>query len=64
MTPTDTWRPVPGGDTQIRDDGQHIHVRQTRRPSVQLRFDYGEWDALIAGVRAGEFDPPTINEKD
>jgi hypothetical protein len=41
-------RGLPGGQVQLRN---------SRFPDVQVPpFTRGEWDAFIAGVRAGEFD--------
>lgn len=41
------------------DEDGLVLVRDTRRPSVILRFTDAEWTAFTAGVRAGEFDTPT-----
>jgi hypothetical protein len=38
-------------------DGEHVYVRNTRdRGGALLDFTPSEWDAFVAGVRAGEFD--------
>lgn len=35
----------------------HVLVKDTKHPAgPQLRFDASEWQAFVAGVRAGEFD--------
>jgi hypothetical protein len=35
----------------------HVLLKDTKDPAgPQLRFDASEWQAFIAGVRAGEFD--------
>lgn len=34
----------------------YARVRSTKDSSVVLEFDRGEWDAFVAGVKAGEFD--------
>jgi Domain of unknown function (DUF397) len=38
------------------DDGE-IAIRSTRAPSDVVRFTVAEWQALIAGIKAGEFNP-------
>ncbi len=32
-----------------------VTVRNSRRPDREVRFTPGEWEAFIAGVKAGEF---------
>jgi Domain of unknown function (DUF397) len=37
--------------------GGHVLLKDTKHPDgPQLRFDASEWQAFIAGIRAGEFD--------
>jgi Domain of unknown function (DUF397) len=40
---------LPGGGVAIRDSKDRSKAAHT--------FDRGEWDAFIAGAKAGEFDP-------
>lgn len=34
-----------------------FHLRDSADPENVLRFTYAEWDAFVAGVEAGEFNP-------
>jgi hypothetical protein len=34
----------------------------SKDPAVDLRFTPAEWDAFVAGVKAGEFDVPEHQE--
>lgn len=36
--------------------GDLVQVRNSQRPEVVTSFDRGEWQAFIAGAKAGEFD--------
>ncbi|SCG15537.1 protein of unknown function [Micromonospora echinofusca] len=39
--------------------GGNVEVRSSRDPQgPTIVFDAGEWDAFIAGAKAGEFDIP------
>jgi hypothetical protein len=56
-----TWRkssacPNGAACAEILDDGEHIHVRNTKDPRVVVTYDHAEWAAFVAGVRLGEFD--------
>jgi hypothetical protein len=45
-------RALPGGQ---------VEVRNSRFPDRdRLAFTPGEWEAFLAGVRAGEFDPEAL----
>jgi hypothetical protein len=39
------------------DDGE-IALRSTRAPEEVVRFTVPEWQALVAGIKAGEFGQP------
>jgi Domain of unknown function (DUF397) len=41
--------------------GGQVQVRNSRFPDREpLAFTPGEWEAFLAGVRAGEFDPQAL----
>lgn len=44
----------------IAYDGDEV-ILSTSVRSPRLRFDRGEWEAFVYGVRAGEFDPFTLS---
>lgn len=33
-----------------------VLVRDSKQPERELAFDHDEWQAFVAGVKAGEFD--------
>lgn len=39
-----------------RTGGDRVSVRHSRDESLVLEFTTAEWNAFLAGVRAGEFD--------
>lgn len=39
-----------------RDQDGTFIVRDTKMPTLQLRFTTAEWAAFVEGVKAGEFD--------
>lgn len=46
-----------GGCVDVARDGEWVVLRDTKDPGGPvLRFNRVEWDAFLAGVRAGEFD--------
>lgn len=47
-----------GNCVEVALTADGIWVRDTKdRPGPVLRFTREEWDAFLAGVRQGEFDP-------
>lgn len=40
----------------------NVAVRDTKDRTRELVFTAEEWQAFVAGVRNGEFDPPKSNE--
>lgn len=36
--------------------GVNVAVRDSKNPAIAQVYDRGEWEAFIAGVKAGEFD--------
>ncbi len=50
-----TWDKPQCVEVQIGHD--FVAVRDSKHPrQLALTFDYAEWDAFLAGVKAGEFD--------
>lgn len=48
----------PGGCVEVAQKNGLIAVRDAKDPSQpSLVFDKSEWQAFVAGVKAGEFDP-------
>lgn len=46
------------GCVEVAVTADGVWVRDTKdRPGPVLRFTRTEWDAFVAGVRQGEFDP-------
>ena len=47
-----------GACVEVRLDGDHIRVRDTKQGDAGPvnAFTRPEWDAFVAGVKAGEFD--------
>lgn len=43
-------------DTQFLSDGV-VQVRNSRNPGVVIDFTPEEWAAMIAGAKAGKFNP-------
>lgn len=44
-------------ETRVFADGS-VDVRNSKNPEdAQVRFTAGEWEAFVAGVKNGEFDP-------
>jgi uncharacterized protein DUF397 len=41
---------------EILNEGDRVHVRQSAEPLDQLTFTRHEWEAFVAGAKAGEFD--------
>lgn len=53
-----------GGCVQVAAVGGQIALRSTERPGVVL-LDRQEWDAFLAGVKAGDFNElPAAGQKD
>lgn len=49
-----------GGCVEVRRGDGTVYVRNSRdRSGPVLEFTQAEWAAFTAGMRAGEFDPPT-----
>jgi hypothetical protein len=49
-----------GNCVEVALSSELIVVRDSKDPNAgALRFDHGEWDAFIMGVKAGEFDAPS-----
>jgi hypothetical protein len=53
----------PNGDAQcveagpLTDGSGQVAVRHSRRPEAEvILYTRGEWEAFVAGVKAGEFD--------
>jgi len=56
---TSSWSNGSGGTNcvEVRLDDDIIEVRDTKnRDGGTLRFTGSEWDAFLAGAKAGEFD--------
>ena len=48
-----------GSCVEVSHVEDQVLVRDSKDPSqTPLSFTYSEWDAFIAGVKAGEFDRP------
>lgn len=45
-------------------DAEYVHVRNSRSPHLVASFSREEWDAFLAGAKAGEFDLRTCPELD
>jgi len=42
---------------EVAGAGQFLYLRDSKEPGVPaLRFTRAEWEAFLAGVKAGEFD--------
>jgi hypothetical protein len=41
---------------EVAHVGDTVQVRSSREPDVVVVFDAGEWAALEAGIKAGEFE--------
>jgi hypothetical protein len=53
-------RSESNGCVEIAFLNGQIAVRDSKdRSGPMLRFSHNEWEAFLAGVRAGEFDAPT-----
>ena len=39
-----------------RQEDGHILLRDSKNPDMILSYSHDEWDAFLAGVKAGEFD--------
>lgn len=50
--------PANTGCVETMFDGRNVHVRDTKAgPDARVQvYNQTEWDAFIAGARAGEFD--------
>lgn len=59
-TPRAAWRTssfcTGGGCVEIRTDTDGVAIRATGRPDTVVHVDRAEWQAFLAGVKAGDFD--------
>lgn len=51
----DGWKGDPRGP-QARRHGMTVQLRSGRRPGRVVTLGLPEWRALVAGLKAGEFD--------
>lgn len=53
------WKSAACGNAscvQVARDGDEFLIRNPETPEIgPLRFNKGEWDAFVAGAKAGEF---------
>lgn len=41
---------------EVGTQSDSVYVRDSKDPGTVLEFDRAEWDAFLAGAKAGEFD--------
>lgn len=44
---------------EVKVQPDAVLIRNSFEPTVIVGLTHGEWAALVAGIKAGEFDPPT-----
>jgi len=49
-----------GNCVEVWRTGEAILVRDSQNPRQHLAFTRREWEAFLAGARAGEFDPDRL----
>lgn len=59
--PNLTWRKSPFSDdencVEVAQTGDGVLMRDSKSPDgPRLAFTVGEWEAFVAGIRAGHFD--------